>query len=303
MELHSCLWHEVQAFNFQPEDLDPIPAALPGCELIHHSSAESFLANSSNASILLTWEFPVSWYEHCRNLKLILTPAAGQDWIEYSATGEPKVIHGTFHGEILAESLLSAILYMNHQMPGMLQNFRDRQWNRDLQLTSRLLRDQTVLIIGYGNIGERCGQLIRATGASVIGVRRDVTKCTDGTPVYSIEKLEELLPKSDHVVLILPGNESTERFMNIERLQQCKPGAVIYNFGRGNALYSEDLVRSWDHLGGAFLDVTDVEPLPEHSPLWQLDNVMITPHSSCIYENYRQMFVEEAIQNIKQHYT
>ena len=86
--------------------------------------------------------------------------------------------------------------------------------------------------------------------------------------------------------------------LDADRLRLCKPGAFVYNFGRGNALAGEDLVAAADHIGGAFLDVTDEEPLPPDSPLWSLDNVMITPHSSCIYREYKQAFLDEVIETL-----
>ena len=108
------------------------------------------------------------------------------------------------------------------------------------------------------------------------------------------------LPRADHVILLLPGTSGTDRFMNPDRLAKMKPGAFIYNFGRGNALHSADLVSYWSHLGGAFLDVTDEEPLPNDSPLWQLENLMITPHSSCVYQDYKSAFLNEAIGNMRE---
>ena len=86
--------------------------------------------------------------------------------------------------------------------------------------------------------------------------------------------------------------------MSPERLLTCKPGAIRYNIGRGNALRSTDLLDHWDRLGGAFLDVTEEEPLLAESPLWQLNNIIITSHSSCVYEDYRRLFVNEVIDKL-----
>jgi phosphoglycerate dehydrogenase-like enzyme len=90
--------------------------------------------------------------------------------------------------------------------------------------------------------------------------------------------------------------------MNPERLALMKAGSYIYNFGRGNSLNTNDLLTSLDHLGGAFLDVTDEEPLPRNSPLWDSSNVMITPHSSCIYHEYKSLFINEVIDDLKQYF-
>ncbi len=300
MELHTCLWNDVAAFDFAEADLKDIGQKFPILKVRSHSSESDFLCNAAAANILLTWDFPQDWYRHCANLELIITPAAGKDWIEPDPTGKVAVIHGTFHGNILAESLLSAILFMNHRMPSMIQNFSDRKWQRDLQTRSKLLSDQTVLIIGFGHIGQACAHLIESTGARVIGVNRSGQAKRDAE-VHRVDQLAHLLPMADHVVLLLPETKETDGFMNTERLLACKQGVNLYNFGRGNALRSDDLLAAWTHIGGAFLDVTDVEPLPMSSPLWQLDNIMITPHSSCIYQNYKTQFVDETCRHLSKH--
>jgi D-2-hydroxyacid dehydrogenase (NADP+) len=111
--------------------------------------------------------------------------------------------------------------------------------------------------------------------------------------VMSTDALDAILPVVDHVVLLLPANRTTDGLFDANRLRRCKPGAFIYNFGRGNVLASDDLMAAMDHLGGAFLDVVDEEPLPPASPLWTTPNIMITPHSSCIYQDYKQSFIAE----------
>ncbi|MFT7220179.1 MAG: D-2-hydroxyacid dehydrogenase (NADP+) [Candidatus Azotimanducaceae bacterium] len=301
MELHTCLWNDVDAFTFSKECLADIQPSLPGVNITIHENAAQFLATADSAEVLLTWEFPEAWYELCPRLTDIFTPAAGTDWVNADPNNHVSVTHGAFHGPLLAESLLSALLFMNHQMPRMLENFTQREWNRNIQTSSRLLADQTVLIVGCGNIGRYCAKQIQHTGARVLGVTRTGGKSTthsgleSGLEIVAEDELERVLPEADHVVLLLPGESATDRYMTPARILACKPGAMLYNFGRGNALASIDLAQNWQHLGGAFLDVTDVEPLPPTSPLWNLPNIMITPHSSCVYDSYKKRFVTEVI--------
>jgi phosphoglycerate dehydrogenase-like enzyme len=299
MKLHTCLWNDVKAFDFCDADLACLRDALPGVTIHRHDTASDFLANAADADIVLTWDFPASWYPHCPKLRTVMTPAAGNDWVEPDPAGRVELIHGTFHGAILSESLVSALLFMNHRMPDMWRNFAERSWDRNLQATTRLLAEQTVVIIGMGSIGKVCARQIRHLGARVIGVSRSAEPIADDIASVSVDELPQILPEADHIVLLLPGSTATNRFMDPTRLRACKPGAYLYNFGRGNALLSQDLLDCRDHLGGAFLDVTDEEPLPADSPLWQLDNIMITPHSSCVYDDYRRLFLEEVIKRLK----
>jgi phosphoglycerate dehydrogenase-like enzyme len=228
-----------------------------------------------------------------------MTPAAGKELVEPHPSGKVKIVHGTFHGKLLSESLLSALLFMNHRMPQMLDNFQQHAWNRDIQGPSRLLSDQTVMIIGFGHIGQHCAKVLRHLGTRVIGISRSAKPVSFEAEVYGLELLADYLPEADHVVLLLPGGKETDQFMYETRLAICKKGAYLYNFGRGNALHSKDLVKCWEHLGGAFLDVTDEEPLPATSELWSLKNMMITPHSSCIYKSYKEAFLKETLDYLR----
>ena len=127
MELHSCLWNDVNAFNFEADDLVPIRNSFPHLRLVSHQHIASFLESADNAEYLLTWDFQSSWYQSCPALKVIFTPAAGNDWVEQDPRGRVELVQGTFHGSLLAESLLSAILFMNHRMPDMIRNFQNHE--------------------------------------------------------------------------------------------------------------------------------------------------------------------------------
>lgn len=301
MELHTCLASDVNGFDFQRSDLVRLEEQLPGVELRFHDTTAGFLAAGTTADCVLTWEFDAAWYPRFRRLKTILTPAAGRDWVAADPVGRVAVIHGTFHGRLLGESLLGAMLFMNRRMPDMIRNFELRKWDRNLQQDCRLLANQTVLILGLGRIGGECARLLLALGARVIGIKRDPSSPPPGlagVDVRAVAELDATLPEVDHVVVLLPADASTDRILDETRLRKCRPGVYIYNFGRGNALASDDLARAADHIGGAFLDVTDREPLDRSSPLWSLGNIMITPHSSCIYREYKEAFVDEVIAHL-----
>ena len=299
MELHTCLWNDVDAFSFSEEDLYDFKTNFPDLKIKIHQNVDSFLQDAHSADIVLTWDFEASWYASCPSLKVIFTPAAGNDWVHPDPKGNVELIHGTFHGAILAESLLGAMLFMNHKMPEMMHNHQTRNWDRNIQTNSRLLRNQIVLIIGLGNIGRSCARLIQQTGAEVVGVRRNPAAAESADiNTHSIDDLDALLPSADHVVLLLPGSQSTNGFMNPARLSLMNAGSYLYNFGRGNSLTTADLLDALPNIGGAFLDVTDEEPLPQSSPLWEKKNVFLTPHSSCNYSEYKPMFINEVMSKI-----
>ncbi len=293
MNVHTLLRNEVTAFDFKPPDFDLLVSALPESTIVHHDSDESLLQQARNVDVLLTWHFDPKWYDEFPRLRTIFTPAAGDDWVAADPLGRTRVVHGTFHGELLSESLLGAMLFMNQQMIRMTDNFRSRQWNRNLQADNRLLAGQTALIIGYGHIGQRCGDLLKRVGVKVTGVRTSAKGQAIG-----IDGIFDHLPLADHIVLLLPGTDQTNGFFDLAKLDACRNGAFIYNFGRGNALPCDDLVQHIGRLGGAFLDVVEEEPLPANSPLWSAPNVFITPHSSCVYQEYKPRFLAEVTDRI-----
>lgn len=288
MEIHTLLRNEVDAFDFLPDDFALLRARLPQANLMHHDEPASMLRQIHSANYVLTWPFESAWYENADALRAVLTPAAGTDWVAQDPRGHADVVHGTFHGTLIRESLLHAMLFMNHRMPAMMRNFQMHGWDRNLQAGSRLLAGQRVLIIGYGNIGKACGDWLERVGLEVVGIGRTAEGRKRG-----LDSLAQQLPQADHVVIILPGDASTDALIDEQALALCKPGAFVYNFGRGNALPSDALLKQLDRLGGAFLDVVDQEPLPADSPLWHAPNVMITPHSSCVYREYKPHFLTE----------
>jgi phosphoglycerate dehydrogenase-like enzyme len=138
-------------------------------------------------------------------------------------------------------------------------------------------------ILGLGHIGEAVASRAFALGARVVAVRR-----TGGsTPrfveaVYDEAGVDLVVEQADFLVLCLPRTERTEGILSARRIAGMKPGAFVFNIGRGSAIDQDALLRALEDgkLGGAGLDVTHPEPLPAESPLWRLPNVMITPHSS-----------------------
>lgn len=154
------------------------------------------------------------------------------------------------------------------------------EWKWAGKVTS--VEGSTVLVLGLGDIGSRYARMMHALGADVIGVRRTVRgdKPDYLMEQHGIEDLDKLLPRADIVAMILPGGSATEHIMDERRLFLMKKGAYLINDGRGNAVDPAALkkVLREGHLGGAGLDVTEPEPLPEDDELWDMDRVIITPH-------------------------
>jgi phosphoglycerate dehydrogenase-like enzyme len=145
----------------------------------------------------------------------------------------------------------------------------------------RSISGSTTLCIGLGDIGTEFCKKMKALGSHTIGVKRRPGQKPEGIDeLYLNDKIDELLPQADIVALSLPGTAATNNMINRERFQKMKKDAILINVGRGNSVNTEDLIEALNTgtISGAILDVTNPEPLPKESPLWDMENVIITPH-------------------------
>ncbi len=185
------------------------------------------------------------------------------------------------YGEPCAQHALSFILAQSRNLPRALQTRTANgtpAWN-DLRSSCIPLRDQTVLIVGYGTIGKRLTELLRPFGVGIVACRRRA-RGDEGVPILNESELAPALAKADHVVNILPDSAATRGFFNADRFSMMKSSAVFYNIGRGATIDQEALLDALRtrRIQAAWLDVTEPEPLPDDHPLWGQPNCFITPH-------------------------
>ena len=135
-----------------------------------------------------------------------------------------------------------------------------------------------------GDIGANVARRLKVFGATVLGVKRTAVSAVpaDFDEAHTLNALDALLPRADIVIGCLPNTRETAGLLTAERLHAMKAGAVLVNVGRGSLAGTDDLVSALQdgHLGGAALDVFETEPLPADCPLWDMENVLLTPHVS-----------------------
>jgi len=205
------------------------------------------------------------------------------------------------YDEPCAQHLLAMITSLARQLPAAFDSQRGaKDWPMDsLRASSRLLNGQTVLILGFGAIARRLVQLLEPLQMNLIAVRRNV-QGDEPVRVLHISEVDDLLPLVDHVVNILPANDQTKNFLDAKRLANLKPGAIVYNIGRGATLDADALRRELlsGTIAAAYLDVTDPEPLPSDHPLWTTPNCFITPHSGGGHSNEKERQVKHFLENL-----
>jgi phosphoglycerate dehydrogenase-like enzyme len=201
-----------------------------------------------------------------------------------------------------AEHALSMILALARRLPECLDDQRGkRRWLGDgVRRDAVLLEGQRILIYGYGAIGRRLAEMLLPLRMDVTGVRRR----TDGkepVPLVTPDAADGLLPTADHVMNILPLSDHTAKFFDAGRLAKLSPTARFYNIGRGGTVDQAALTAalSAGKIAGAYLDVTDPEPLPPTDPLWTLPNCWVTPHSAGGHSTEFRRLVEHFLGNLR----
>ncbi len=206
------------------------------------------------------------------------------------------------YAEPCAEHVFAFMLAQARKLPAALDIQRgDRSWpTLAIRAESRLLLEQSVVLLGFGAIGRRLAELLAPFKMKVTAVRRKPSG-DESVTVVTEDRLDEALATADHVVNILPDNPATVGFVNAARLAAMKPGAVFYNIGRGTTVDQSDLYTalSSGHLAAAYLDVTDPEPLPTDHPLWSRPNCFITPHSAGGHHTEPQRLVQHFLANLR----
>lgn len=185
------------------------------------------------------------------------------------------------YGLAISEHMLGMLLMLIKRLHTYRDSQHRHEWKSQGSVTS--IYGATVLVLGMGDIGGEFAKRCKALGAHVIGVRRqDTHKPEYVDELHLMGDLDELLPRADVVAITLPGTKETAGLFDDARFARMKPGSVILNVGRGTIIDTDALCRALlsGHLSGAGLDVTDPEPLPDDSPLWDIPSALITPHIS-----------------------
>lgn len=259
-----------------------------------------------DADAIIGWRLTSEQLENSPRLQWLQTTSAGVERVltpEMIDRGIVITNASGVHSVSISEHLMAMMLAFGRCLPLLMKNQQRHTW-RDENLRAEVfeLYGQTLMIVGVGDIGIALGNRAAAFGMKVIGVRRrtDLPQPDSFDEIVSTDDLTKRLPEADHVAICLPLTDATRGLVGTEQIQAMKPGAFIYNIGRGPIIDQEALLQALEsgRLGGAGLDVTDPEPLPEDSPLWDMPNVLITAHTSGSSPVYWRRASEIVVENV-----
>lgn len=236
------------------------------------------------------------------NLRFIQLTSAGFDRVPMEEVGRRgiKICNARgVYGIPMAEFAVAGVLQLYKQSRYFAENQKAHGWNKHRGLLE--LWGRQVTIVGCGNIGQECAKRFAAFGCHVVGVDIFEAELPNFEKMYHISRLGEVLPSSDVVVLTLPLTEQTQHLMSTENLGAMKQGAVLVNIARGGVVDTQALIQALgSHLGGAVLDVFEEEPLSGDSPLWDMENVLLTPHNSFVGDNNSYRLADVILSNLKE---
>ncbi len=270
---------------FGDDHIQALSAAVSGWaswgRLSQDASPEEYRGALAGTEILIGWPEP-QWLADSP-LKLLLLPSAGYE--EYLtpelAAKEGLVVcnAGGAYSEGVAEHCVAMMMALVRRLPEYLAAMEPRRWDH-LHRHGRL-SGSTVCVIGLGTLGSAIARRCSALGMSVVGVRRHPDRPSPTvSEVFGPEDLGTAVVGADHVVAALPGGAATRGLISREAISAMKPGAYFCNVGRGASVDEAALIERLQDgsLAGASLDVFATEPLPDDSPLWSMENVIVTPH-------------------------
>ena len=283
IELHAPLAsnsEEVQAHLAEAEVLAGFPSDL----------AEISLASAPK----LKWIHSFS-----AGMERVLTPELKESNITVSNSSG-------VHAIPIAEYVLACSFLFAKKFYQSFQNQQKKIWQPLDGMTE--IRDATMLVVGLGRIGKEIAKVTAGAGMYVIAIDQALrlAALAQGKPefvreLYVMEQMEEVLPKADYVVLSLPATAETHHLFDAKKFRIMKKSAVLMNTGRGELIHEQELIEALRQnvIAGAALDVTEEEPLPHNSPLWGMDNVVITPHHSSHTKKRMDRTIDLFCDNIK----
>jgi phosphoglycerate dehydrogenase-like enzyme len=241
-------------------------------------------------------------------LRFIQSIGAGTDQFDRDLLRKRGVRLASAQGvneRAVSQHAMALILAMARRLPEARDNQARHVWRgmiANLAQREDELTGKTLVIIGLGRIGGRLAGLAKAFGMEVIGVRRDPTAGANGADsVHRFDRLPELLPEGDFVALTCPLTSETQNIIDAVALASMKRSAVLVNAARGKCVDEAALISALQRgdIIGAALDVTAEEPLPSSSPLWDMPNVLITPHTAGETRSYERNVVEILLENLE----
>lgn len=293
--------------DLEPSQLKKIKEIIPDWELISGKDSANWQNEMKKAEVIAGWkkELKEMVLDGDSKLRWFQSWSAGVDSLPL-AEMELQDIQITsangVHANPISETIFALMLGLTRKIHTYVKNQQAKVWHHSgLKLE---IHNKTIGLIGTGAIGKETARIAKAFGMKVIGVRHSGKPEEYFDEMYTSGQLNDVLPQCDYVVVTLPLTQETQQLFGSEQFALMKDSSFFINIGRGEIVKERDLIEALQNgvIAGAGLDVFEKEPLSEDSPLWELDNVIVTPHTAGSTEYYTRRVIEDIfIPNLKEY--
>jgi D-2-hydroxyacid dehydrogenase (NADP+) len=271
--------------SFTEQQRESLRQAAPGMQVIFGTKESLEDRHYREAEIICGWNNKVKEQSLQENAKLrwVQSGSSGVDYLPLSLL-EQRGIRLTdasgVHAVSVSETVLAMMLGLSRGIASAVRNQQNAVWDSPPSLAE--VNGGTVAIIGAGSIGREVARLARAFNMRIIGVTRSGISIPETDVTLDTSRLNEALNEADFIINILPYTNETFHLFDASRFALMKKSAYFINVGRGATVRTDDLVAALHNgtIAGAGLDVFEQEPLPEKHPLWNMPNVILTPHNA-----------------------
>ncbi len=292
---------EVKGWHASLEDIDYLRGLLPDFQISVAGTIAEFKKLLPQVGVAITWKYRDEWVEEYPNVKIMGSPAAGEEFLPSAIKPGMHRIRGAFHGITMSETAIGMMLEHSRRIAEADARMqRGEPWPRAaLDKSLRSFTGSHVAILGFGSIGTITAKRLKAFDCRITGVKRSKVPYpeffTPGDSIVDFEGLMNILPTIDHLVSFLPDTIQTTDIINSKVFQELPNHAAVYNLGRGNSVAQDDLIAALNEneIAGAYLDVFKQEPLAVDSPLRNIENLFLMPHVSAISPDYLRLFFAE----------
>jgi phosphoglycerate dehydrogenase-like enzyme len=294
MKVVIALSHPFELWNAPPWLAERLRRDFPRAAFCDLGGYEGLDREIADAEVLFGWSLRPRQLRAAGKLRWVHSPAAAVHQLIFPEMVASNVVLTNareVHGPVVAEHAIALVLALAKRLPSAMRSQQQRAWGQQAMWEERPrpreVHGATLGLIGLGSIGREVATRARALGMRVVAVREHPEKGSEGVDaVYGPADLDPMLAEADYVMIAAPITSATQSLFDSARLAHMKPDAYLINVSRGQLVDEGALAAALRQkkIAGAALDVFSVEPLPQDSPLWGLDNLLITPHTAAVTE-------------------
>ncbi|OIK14870.1 D-2-hydroxyacid dehydrogenase [Bacillus sp. MUM 13] len=292
--------------NVEKSLAEKIQKIIPDWEVIYGKEPEIWEKHLDDAEVLAGWKPNVKdTVLNSSKLRWIQTWSAGVNNLPLKDLKVKEILitgANGVHSYPISETIFGLILSLTRKIHTYVKNQQSKRW--DHANMNAEIHGKTIGILGIGAIGLETAKIAKAFGMKVLGVRHSGQQAEFVDEMFTSDKLHTVLPQCDYVVVTLPLTEETKGMFGKNEFSLMKPSSFFINIGRGSIAVESEMIEALKNqkIAGAGLDVFEQEPLPANNPLWELENVIVTPHTAGSTEYYDKRLIEEIfIPNLKEY--